>query len=220
MQIHNFAQLPTELQIYKQLPTDLHHKIYEYIIYDVYNAAWFNIDWFDIINYVGYTNCLGFEYIMDNYNSMITKYLSEKNKQNEKNNHNKQNIKKKYDTEWLDLRIDDHDKHTVGMHLEKVKRSIWGKRYIYFEDEINQDLASELILKRIDKYIESKLYNNKNLFYFNIDLLFLSKNLEKYEMQIYNSKEIQNNVQDKIDNIEVDIEKINFKKKIGLYNLE
>jgi hypothetical protein len=219
MQIHNFAQLPNDIEVFKQLPTDLHHKIYEYIIYDVYNAVWFNLDWFDIINYVGYTNCLGFEYIMDKYNNMLVEVFHEKNKDKDYSLDPYYHINNSYVNDWIDLSINDDDKHDVGMFLEKVKPSIWGKRYIYFEDEINQDLASELILKKIDKFIESKLYNNKHLFYFNIDLLFLSKNLEKYEMEIYNSKEIQNNVEDKIENIKIDIEKNNFKKKIGLYNI-
>tara|TARA_Y100001970_G_C14257529_1_gene876574 strand:+ start:2073 stop:2702 length:630 start_codon:yes stop_codon:yes gene_type:complete len=197
MEIQKFRNIPYHLNIFQNLPDELHHEIYSYIIYDVYNSLWYDINWYDIIRNIGEND--GYEYIMDRYNDMI------------KNNMIKNDIINNDDN----LLIDDCDKHDVGMYLEKVKPSIWGKRYVYFEDDINEDKATKLIIDSVDKYINSDKYNNKDLFDFNFHLLFLNG-----KSPDYCPSDIKENLFSFKYTIFLDvkeyIEKSLFKKKIGI----
>lgn len=194
MEIIKFStkeRFPNELKIFHQLPNELHHEIYSYIICDVYNSLWYDYEWYNIINYIGANNATGFEYIMDKFNDMIN--------------------------DNSDLKITDGDKHDVGMYLEKVKPSIWGKRYIYFEDCIDEDKASKLICDKVDKYIYSNECNTMKLFNFNLDLLFLDEKLQNYDYQKANNHWERNGFNyDSFLNIQEEIEKHLYKKKIGI----
>ena len=192
MEIIKFStkdKLSNDLKIFHQLPYELQHEIYSYIIYDVYNALWYDYDWYDIINYIGQNNGTGFEYIMDKFNDELLK------------------------NDNSDLEITDGDKHDVGMYLEKVKPSIWGKRYIYFEDGIDDDKATELIYDKVNKYIYSNEYNTMLLFNFNLDLLFLYEKLQNYDYQ--KAAKIGFNYDSFLD-IQEEIEKHLYKKKTGI----
>lgn len=197
MQIQKFQKLSNDLKIFHKLPYELHHMIYSYIIYDVYNSLWYDINWYDVIINVGVNN--GYEYIMDRFNTMI------------KNNMIKNNMIKNDDK----LLIDDCDKHDVGMYLEKVKASIWGKRYVYFEDDIDEDKAVNLIIYSVDKYIDSDKYNSKELYDFNLHLLFLDRKAPDYCIDDIKEKVFHFEYNAFLD-VQENIEKTLFEKKIGI----
>ena len=48
----NEYYLGEDLKIFKNLPKDLHHNIYEYIKYDVYNSEYYDYNWYNNLHYL------------------------------------------------------------------------------------------------------------------------------------------------------------------------
>tara|TARA_B100000424_G_scaffold215123_1_gene172972 strand:- start:107 stop:721 length:615 start_codon:yes stop_codon:yes gene_type:complete len=143
-----FKELPADIAIFKNLPTDLHHCIFSYMKPSVYNNLWFDLPWLDIIRFLG--ERYSFEELFD---------ICNKNIPNE-----------------CKLEIDDNAKHRIGMYLEKVKPfSMWGKRYIYFEDCIDEELAIDLLLDTIDSFINNENYTDEIMFTINCKYLSMYK---------------------------------------------
>ena len=69
-EIKKFKSLPDSLNKFSHLPRELHHKIYEYIQYDVWNEIWnYHLDWYNIIEAIG--NIVGFNELIDILNATI-----------------------------------------------------------------------------------------------------------------------------------------------------
>ncbi len=66
-----FKSLPgSSLNKFSHLPIELHHKIYEYISYDVWNAIWnYHLDWYNIFKATG--DIMDFNKLMDILNCII-----------------------------------------------------------------------------------------------------------------------------------------------------
>ena len=113
----------------------------------VYNNLWFDLPWLDIIRF------LGERYSFEDLYDICNKNIPDECK----------------------LEIDDSKMHSVGMYLEKVKPSVWGKRYIYFEDCIDEELAIDLLLDTIDSFINNEKYTDQIMFTINCKYLSMYK---------------------------------------------
>tara|TARA_B100000700_G_C14738257_1_gene711692 strand:+ start:123 stop:674 length:552 start_codon:yes stop_codon:yes gene_type:complete len=139
----NKEYLEKDLKVFKNLPKELQHYIYDYIKYDVYNSEYSDYNWYDNLHYL----CRG--YCLETIFDIINK-----------------NVPKKYE-------IKPEDMYDVGMYEEKVKLSVWGRRYIWIEDVVDNEKAVNLIINRIDNYICSKDYDVKKMFNINFNLISL-----------------------------------------------
>ena len=140
----NEKYLDEDLKIFKNLPKELQHSIYDYIKYDVFNSEYYDhYNWYDNLHYL----CRG--YCLEMIFNIINKNVPEKYK------------------------ITDSEMYSVGMYEEKVKPSIWGKRYIWFEDCVDDEKAVNLIINKIDKYLCSEEYDVKKMFNINFNLVSL-----------------------------------------------
>ena len=74
------------------------------------------------------------------------------------------NIPEKYERTTSEM-------YDIGMYEEKVKRSIYGKRYIWIEDCVDDKKAVNLIINKIDKYLCSEDYDVKKMFNINFNLI-------------------------------------------------
>jgi len=69
-EIIKFKSLPDSLNKFSDLPIELHHKIYEYISHDVWNAIWnYHLDWYNIFKAIG--DIIDFNKLMDILNCII-----------------------------------------------------------------------------------------------------------------------------------------------------
>ena len=76
--------------------------------------------------------------------------------------------------------ITEGEMYDVGLYEEKVKRSIYGTRYIWIEDLADDEKVTNLLIDRIDEYICSEKYNSKKMFNINVKLLTLINNDSVY----------------------------------------
>ena len=139
----NEYYLGEDLKIFKNLPKDLHHNIYEYIKYDVFNSEYYDYNWYNNLHYL----CR--QYYVETMIDIINK-----------------NIPEKYG-------ITTSEMYDIGMYEEKVKRSIYGKRYIWIEDCVDDKKAVNLIINKIDNYVYSDDYDVKKMFNINFNLISL-----------------------------------------------
>tara|TARA_Y100000816_G_C26075818_1_gene566283 strand:- start:11 stop:616 length:606 start_codon:yes stop_codon:yes gene_type:complete len=148
-----FNYIPDELQIFNKLPYDLHRYIYGFISYDVINSIFYKYNWYEIFEYIG--NSYSYEYLIKKINCLLPKLY------------------------FYIYEITDSDMYTVGFYEEKVKASIWGRRYIWYEDCINEENTIYLIIEKIDDYITSKHYNEEVLFKINKNISLILKEINK-----------------------------------------
>lgn len=135
--------LDEDLKIYTNLPKELQHNIYDYIKYDVFNSEYYDYNWYNNLHYL----CR--QYYVETMIDIINR-----------------NIPEKYE-------ITVGEMYDIGMYEEKVKRSIYGKRYIWIEDGVDDEKAVNLIINKIDKYLCCEEYDVKKMFNINFNLVSL-----------------------------------------------
>lgn len=141
-----------DLEIFKNLPVELQHNIYEYIKYDVFIAMYSDYTWEKGLNY------LFNQYYIECVISILNEHLHK------------------------DYHINESEMYDIGMYEEKVKRSIWGKRYIWMEDTVKNEDAIELITDKMNSYINSCNYNSFNLFNVYFKLISMIEYIDDYEI--------------------------------------
>jgi len=140
----NDNYLKEDLKIFKNLPVELQHSIYDYIKYDVFNSEYYDhYNWYENLHYL----CRG--YCIEAIINIINKNIHEKYK------------------------ITGSDMYGIGMYEEKVRPSILGRRYIWIEEGVNDEKAVNLIINTIDKYLCSDEYDVKKMFNINLNLISL-----------------------------------------------
>ena len=127
-----FNKLPSNLTYFNKLPYDLHRYIYGFIYTAVINSIFHDYNWFEIFEFIGYS--YSYEYLIEKINHLLP------NKTNK-------------------FLITNSDMYSVGFYEEKVKASIWGRRYIWIEDCINEENTINLLIEKIDDYVRSIDYN-------------------------------------------------------------
>jgi hypothetical protein len=146
----NFYKISSELEIFNKLPSDLHGYIYGFISYDVINSIFYKYNWYEIFEYIGYS--YSYEHLIEKLNYLLPNKTDK-------------------------FQITNSDMYSVGFYEEKVKASIWGRRYIWYEDCINEENTINLIIDKIDDYITSKHYNEEVLFKINKKISLLLKEI-------------------------------------------
>jgi len=174
-EIKKFKSLPDSLHKFSQLPIELHHKIYENISYDVWNAIWnYHLDWHNIIEAIGNIrdNHINFNELIELLNDKIPQKAN--------------------------LTINNDVKRNTGMYL---KYTSYGINYI----QIDSQKATNLIMLTIDNYLKSEHYNAEIMFDINARILVLYKMVDAgpiYELALPNDDNIQeymNNIQEELE---------------------
>jgi len=145
-----FNKLPSNLTYFNKLPYDLHRYIYGFIYTAVINSIFHDYNWFEIFEFIGYS--YSYEYLIEKINHLLP------NKTNK-------------------FLITNSDMYSVGFYEEKVKASIWGRRYIWIEDCINEENTINLLIEKIDDYVRSIDYNEEVLFKMNKIISLLVKEI-------------------------------------------
>ena len=149
-----FNYIPDKLEIFNKLPYDLHRYIYGFISYDVINSIFYKYNWYEIFEYIGYS--YSYEYLIEKINDLLPNKTDK-------------------------FQITSSDMYSVGFYEEKVKASIWGRRYIWYEDCINEEKTINLLIEKIDDYIRSIHYNEEVLFKMNKKISLVLKNIIENE---------------------------------------
>ena len=139
-----------DIEIFKNLPDEIQSCIYEYVKYDVFNSIYYDYNWYNNLLYL----CK--QYFIETMISILNENLPREKE------------------------ITEGEMYDVGLYEEKVKRSIYGTRYVWIEDLADDEKATNLLIDRIDEYICSEKYNSKKMFNINIKLLTLIDNDSVY----------------------------------------
>ena len=146
----HFNRLSYKLRIFKRLPCELHRYIYEFISYDVINSIFYKYNWYEIFEYIGYS--YSYEHLIEKLNYLLPNKTDK-------------------------FQITSSDMYSVGFYEEKVKSSIWGRRYIWYEDCINEKKTIKLLVEKINYYIRSSEYKDEVLFEINKNISLLLKGI-------------------------------------------
>ena len=143
MILFNNQLIGKDIEIFKNLPDEIQSYIYEYLKYDVFNSLFYDYNWYDKLMYL--CNECFVETMIDILNENLP----------------------------AEKKITESEMYDVGLYEEKVKRSIFGKRYIWMEDCVDDTKATNLLIDRIDEYKCSEKYNSKKMFNINVKLVTL-----------------------------------------------
>lgn len=149
------------IEPFKLLPDVLQNYISDYIE-EAYNQKCFNYDWYDTIETIGYY--YGYDYLFD----LLNKYMT---------------IRIIGPLQIIDCKnmtgychrcykfITCDEKREVGFYYDYLKMPGGGKKYIWEDDMIDKKKATELIIDKIDDYINSDRYDSSVMYKINKKLL-------------------------------------------------
>ena len=147
-------------EIYKQLPYELQDSIISYNE-EGYNIKCFNYDWYDIIETIGYYH--GWEYLIDFLNKHLTERIIGPLKITDCKNMTG------YCHKCIKF-ITCDEKLEVGFYYDYIKMHP-GKKYIWEDDGVDNKKATQLIIDKIDEYINSNRYDPSTMYKINKKLL-------------------------------------------------
>ncbi len=149
-----------ELEKFKLLPYELQDIISDYNE-EAYNKKCFDYDWYNVIETIAYS--YGYEYLFD----FLNKHLTEKF------------IGPLQITDCKDMTgychrcikfITCDEKLKVGFYYDYIKMHP-GKKYFWEDDLVNDKKATQLIMDKIDEYINSNRYDYAIMYKINKRLL-------------------------------------------------
>lgn len=148
MSDYTFNCPPNQIHFCKKLPYDLQRYIYNFVSDELFNSIVFHYDWLFILEIL-------FEHYDPEYViSLLSEYFPN-------------NKTVCFTSEEI------HDE--LGMYWEKVKPSIYGKRYILLCDLLDEKKAAEIFCDKIDLYYNLPNLDNKQLYRLNRKLFDLFK---------------------------------------------
>ena len=185
--IFNTQENLFELEKYKLLPYELQDNIISYSE-EGYNMKCFNYDWYNIIETIAYksSNFYGYEHIFD----LLNKHLT---------------IRIIGPLDIIDCRnmtgmshtclqfITCDEKLRVGFYYDYLKMPGGGKRYIWEDDLVDNEEATQLIIDKTNEYINSNRYDpsvmckiNKQLLKDYYNVCHRTKHVSKYNIKFKN----------------------------------
>tara|TARA_X000000950_G_scaffold283979_1_gene386081 strand:+ start:1792 stop:2289 length:498 start_codon:yes stop_codon:yes gene_type:complete len=149
------------IEIFKSLPVELHDHIADYTE-EGYNLKCANYNWYDIIEAFGYN--YGWDYLIDFLNKHLTqRIVGPLEISNCK--HMTGMSHKCYKFITCDEKLE------VGFYYDEWKMYGGGKKYVWDEDLVKNEKATQLIIEKINEYINSENYNSSTMFQINKRLL-------------------------------------------------
>ena len=148
------------LEKFKLLPNELQDNIADYTE-EGYNMKCFNYNWYDIIETIGY--CYGWEYLID----FLNKYLTERIIGPLKITICKHMTG--YSHTCIEF-ITCDEMLSVGFYYDYIKMHP-GKKYFWNDDLVKSTKATQLIMDKIDEYINSDRYDPTVMYKINKELL-------------------------------------------------
>tara|TARA_Y100000591_G_C21545836_1_gene551213 strand:+ start:56 stop:625 length:570 start_codon:yes stop_codon:yes gene_type:complete len=147
MSDYTFNCPPNKITFCKKLPYDLQRYIYNFVSDEIFNSIVFHYNWLFILEIL-------FEHFdPENIINLLSEYFP--------NNET--------------VCFTNKEIYDVGMYWEKVKPSIYGKRYILHSDDLDYEKASEIFCDKIDLYYNLPNLDNKQLYRLNRKLFDLFK---------------------------------------------
>jgi len=155
------------IEKFKLLPNELQDIIADYNE-EVYNKKCFYYDWYKIIKTIGYR--YSYDYLID----LLNKHMTNR-KIGPLIITDCKNMPGYCHTCYKFIRCD--EKLEVGFYYDYVKMHP-GKRYFWEEDLIKAEKATQLIMDKIDEYINSNRYDYAVMYQINKTLLDIYNDLD------------------------------------------
>tara|TARA_Y200000002_G_scaffold382452_1_gene399573 strand:- start:10012 stop:10527 length:516 start_codon:yes stop_codon:yes gene_type:complete len=149
------------LESFKLLPNELQGNIADYTE-EGYNQKCFNYDWYDIIKTIGYRYC--YDYLIDFLNKHMTNRIIGPLKITDC-----KNMTGYCHPCYKFITCD--EKREVGFYYDYLKMPGGGRKYIWEEDMIKSEKATQLIIDKINDYIHSDSYDSSIMYKINKRLL-------------------------------------------------
>ena len=164
------------LEKFKLLPNELQDNIADYTE-EGYNKKCFNYDWYEIIETIGYD--YGWIYLIDFLNKHLTIRIIIPLRITDCKNMTG------YSHTCLQF-ITCDEKLSVGFYYDYIKMHP-GKKYFWEDDLVNPTKATQLIMDKIDEYINSDKYDPNIMYLINKHILDTYSNMDFDEIDSDNN---------------------------------